>query len=55
MSLEPAIAALVAFVALGQVLDPADIAAIVLVGIASAGASLSARGLSVAPGELEGA
>lgn len=55
MSLEPAIAALVGFVVLGQVLGIHDVAAIVLVAIASAGASLSARSLRTAPGELEAA
>ena len=42
MSLEPAIAALAGFVILGEGLRARDIAAIVLVGGASAGASLSA-------------
>ncbi len=55
MSLEPAIAALVGFVLLSQVLAPSEIVAIVLVGVASAGASLSARSLTTAPGELESA
>lgn len=55
MSLEPAIAALFGFVALGQVLDASDLVAIALVVTASAGASLSARRLATAPGELESA
>jgi inner membrane transporter RhtA len=55
MSLEPAIAALFGFVVLGQVLDATDIVAIALVAFASAGASLSARRLATAPGELESA
>jgi inner membrane transporter RhtA len=55
MSLEPAIAALVGFVALGQVLRIPDIAAIACVALASAGASLTARRLATAPGELEAA
>jgi inner membrane transporter RhtA len=55
MSLEPAIAAIVGFVFLGQVLDLTDIAAIACVALASAGASLSARRLATTPGELEAA
>jgi inner membrane transporter RhtA len=55
MSLEPAVAAIVGFVILSQVPAPLDIVAISLVGIASAGASLTARRLAVAPGELEAA
>lgn len=55
MSLEPAIAAVSGFLMLGQVLAPHDIVAICLVAVASAGASLSARALAVAPGELEAA
>jgi inner membrane transporter RhtA len=55
MSLEPAVAAVVGFVLLGQVLRPVDVVAIALVGVASAGSSLSARRLTVAPGELEAA
>ncbi|HEX8939611.1 MAG TPA: EamA family transporter [Candidatus Limnocylindrales bacterium] len=55
MSLEPAIAALVGLVVLGQLLDLPEVVAIGLVAVASAGASLSARGLEVAPGELEAA
>lgn len=55
MSLEPAIAALVGFLLLGQALDPAEVVAIGMVAVASAGASLSARRLRVVPGELESA
>jgi inner membrane transporter RhtA len=55
MSLEPAIAALVGFVILGQVLHVTDLAAIGCVALASAGASLSARRLPVTVGELESA
>jgi inner membrane transporter RhtA len=54
MSLEPAIAAVVGFLLLGQHLAAIDIAAIGLVVAASAGASLTARRLRVTPGELEG-
>jgi len=54
MSLEPAIAAGVGFVLLGQVLGAMDIAAIAGVALASAGASLSARRWPVTLGELEG-
>jgi inner membrane transporter RhtA len=53
MSLEPAIAALVGFVILGQVLHTLDLLAIGCVALASAGASLTARRLPVAAGELE--
>jgi inner membrane transporter RhtA len=53
MSLEPAIAALVGFVILGQVLHAIDLVAIGCVALASAGASLTARRLPVAVGELE--
>jgi inner membrane transporter RhtA len=53
MSLEPAIAAGMGFLLLGQVLDLRDLAAIGFVAVASAGASLSARRFAVAPGELE--
>jgi inner membrane transporter RhtA len=55
MSLEPAIAAAVGFVLLGQVLHTQDLAAIAFVALASAGASLSARRMPVTPGELEAA
>jgi len=55
MSLEPAVAASVGFVLLGQVLGGEDLLAIVLVAVASAGASVSARRLQVTEGELEGA
>lgn len=55
MSLEPAIAAVVGFVALGQVLDMPDLFAIACVVLASAGSSVSARRLATAPGELEAA
>lgn len=53
MSLEPAIAALVGFILLGQVLHTPDLLAIAMVAVASAGASLSARRLATTPGELE--
>jgi inner membrane transporter RhtA len=53
MSLEPAIAALVGFILLGQVLHSTDLLAIATVAVASAGASLSARRLATTPGELE--
>ena len=53
MSLEPAVAAIVGFLLLGQVLAPGDVGAIALVGVASAGASLTARRLLVTPGQLE--
>ena len=55
MSLEPAIAAAAGFLLLGQVLAASDLVAIVLVALASAGASLSARRLRTTPGELESA
>jgi inner membrane transporter RhtA len=55
MSLEPAIAATVGFVLLHQTLDALDLVAIVFVGLASVGASLSARRQTVAAGELEAA
>jgi inner membrane transporter RhtA len=55
MSLEPAIAATVGFLLLGQVLHAEDLLAIVCVGLASAGASVSARRQPVAAGELEAA
>lgn len=55
MSLEPAIAAIVGFVLLGQVLGAHDLVAIACVAVASAGASLSARRLATTPGELESA
>jgi len=55
MSLEPAIAALVGFLFLRQVLQVTDVVAIVCVALASAGASLSARRGDTAPGELEAA
>ena len=55
MSLEPAIAAAVGFVLLGQVLATSDLVAIAFVALASAGASISARRLVTAPGELEAA
>ncbi len=54
MSMEPAIAAIVGFVFVGQVLRPEDLVAIALVGSASGGASASARRVDVAPGQLEG-
>jgi inner membrane transporter RhtA len=55
MSLEPAIAAAVGFLLVGQVLGLRDVAAICFVAVASAGASLSARHLAATPGELESA
>jgi inner membrane transporter RhtA len=55
VSIEPAFAALVGFLLLGQLLTPADLLAIVLVAVASAGASISARRLAAVPGELEAA
>jgi inner membrane transporter RhtA len=53
MSMEPAIAAGIGFLLLGQVLSFRDIAAIGFVAVASAGASLSARRFTATPGELE--
>jgi inner membrane transporter RhtA len=53
MSLEPAIAAVVGYAALGQLLGWHDIVAIGCVVLASAGASVSARRLTTVPGELE--
>jgi inner membrane transporter RhtA len=55
MSMEPAIAAVVGFVLLGQLLTGGDVVGIGLVGLASAGASLSARRLNVVPGVLQAA
>jgi inner membrane transporter RhtA len=55
MSLEPAVAAIVGFVLLGQLLTSVDVVAIALVGVASAGASVTSRRLEVTPGELEAA
>ncbi|HET8587009.1 MAG TPA: EamA family transporter, partial [Candidatus Limnocylindria bacterium] len=55
MSIEPAFAALIGFLLLGQVLLPTELLAIVLVAAASAGASVTARRLTTAPGELEAA
>jgi inner membrane transporter RhtA len=55
MSLEPAIAATIGFLLLGQVLHVPDLIAIACVAVASAGASLSARRQTVAAGELEAA
>jgi len=55
MSLEPAIAAVVGFVFLSQVLDMTDVLAIACVALASAGSSLSAHRREAAPGELEAA
>ena len=52
MSLEPAIATLVGFVILGQVLHATELAAIGVVAVASAGASWTAR-RTIAIGELE--
>lgn len=53
MSLEPAIAAVVGFLVLGQILSPLEVTAIGAVAVACAGASWSARRSRVAPGELE--
>jgi inner membrane transporter RhtA len=55
MSLEPAIAATVGFLLLGQLLHLSDLVAIACVALASAGASVSARRQTVAAGELEAA
>jgi inner membrane transporter RhtA len=55
MSLEPAIAAIIGFLALGQVLRVPDLFAIACVVLASAGSSISTRRLATAPGELEAA
>jgi inner membrane transporter RhtA len=55
MSIEPAFAALIGFLLLGQLLHPAELLAIALVAAASAGASVTARRLTTAPGELEAA
>jgi inner membrane transporter RhtA len=55
MSVEPAIAAVVGFIVLGEALSTPEVAAIGMVVVASAGASLTARSLAVAPGELESA
>jgi len=55
MSIEPAVAAVVGFIVLGEALSAPEVAAIGMVVVASAGASLSARTLAVAPGELESA
>jgi inner membrane transporter RhtA len=52
MSLEPAIAAVVGFVMLGQILGTSELAAIAVVAVASAGASWTAR-RTIAIGELE--
>ena len=55
MSVEPAVAAIVGFVFLGQILSVSEVLAIGLVGVASAGASVTARRFEVHPGELEAA
>jgi inner membrane transporter RhtA len=55
LSLEPAIAAILGFVILGQVLHTLDLAAIACVAVASAGASITARRLRVTAGEMESA
>ena len=52
MSLEPAIATIVGFVMLGQILHATELAAIGVVAVASAGASWTAR-RTIAIGELE--
>jgi inner membrane transporter RhtA len=54
-SIDPAVAAVVGFIVLGEALSPPEVAAIAMVVVASAGASLSARSLPVVPGELESA
>lgn len=43
MSTEPAVAAVAGYLVLGEILDPAQVVAVVLVAIASAGAAISAR------------
>jgi inner membrane transporter RhtA len=53
VSVEPAFAALIGWVMLNEVLHPAELLAIGLVAVASAGASVTARRLTTAPGELE--
>jgi inner membrane transporter RhtA len=53
VSVEPAFAALVGWLMLNEVLHPAELLAIGLVAVASAGASVTARRLAIAPGELE--
>ncbi len=55
MSLEPAIATIVGFLVLGQILGGVEVLAIGGVALASAGASLTARRLAPTVGELEGA
>jgi len=55
ISLEPAVAAILGAIFLAQALDAAEVVAIGVVVIASAGASRTARALEVAPGELEAA
>ncbi len=55
MSLEPAIAATVGFLLLGQVLHVPDLVAIACVALASAGASVSARRFTVTAGDMEAA
>jgi inner membrane transporter RhtA len=42
MSTEPAVAALAGYLVLGEVLDPAQVVAVMLVAVASAGAAVSA-------------
>src|SRR5699024_3023880 len=51
MSIEPAVAAIVGFVALGQSLSGPALLAIGMIVVASAGASLSARSWRVAPAD----
>jgi inner membrane transporter RhtA len=53
MSLEPAIAAAVGFLLLGQLLHTSDLVAIACVALASAGASISARRRPADAGLLE--
>ncbi len=52
VSLEPGFGAIAGFLLLGQALEPPELVAIALVTIASIGASLTARPMPGAPGEL---
>jgi inner membrane transporter RhtA len=54
-SIDPAVAAVIGFIVLGEALSALEIAAIGMVVVASAGASLSARSLRIAPDQLESA
>ncbi len=51
MSIEPAVAALVGLVFLGQGLSALEVVAIAMIVVASAGASLSARSMPIAPAD----